>query len=405
MKALASAFGIGLVILASLGCIPARQDPATGKVRLLYIGDYVGPNTPARFLDEEPLISVRGVPATLAWYQETFIRKFMRIYMPRTYEDLSGNNDVILFSDAGVRMFEARHFAWFKDAVVNDGLGMAMIGGVESFGAEPGRPPWIGTTVAEILPVEGVFQSFNPATGTVAILKPDNEFIASLPWDTLVPPMNTFLRFNDLILKEGADELAALMVGKESHPFLVTWLQGKGRTFAMGADWTPTGGVNFMKWEYYGDYASNLVLYTAQTKVPSEHGLRHAYKTLAMKYRDGKVLLMATLDFVEKFNANTRSLVIDINANELQKKEAEKLYIEQDFEAAVSKMSEVIQRNDELTIESLKLRDRALLWVYVIEYLVVTATCLITGTLVYTLMIRRRLYREVEMTRGKGRRL
>ena len=40
-----------------------------------------------------------------------------------------------------------------------------------------------------------------------------------------------------------------------------------------------------------------------------------------------------------------------------------------------------------------------------IEYLVVTATCLITGTVLYTLMVRRRLYREVEMTKGKGRRL
>ena len=405
MKPLASALGVALVILACLGCSSARQDPATGKVRLLYIGDYVGANTPARYLDEEPLISVKGVPATLAWYQETFIRKFMRIYMPRTYEDLSGNNDVILFSDAGVRFFESRHFTWFKDAVINDGLGLAMVGGVESFGAEPGRPPWIGTTVADILPVEGVFQSFNPATGTVAILKPENEFIASLPWDTLVAPTNTFLRFNDLNLKEGADELAALMVGKESHLFLVTWMQGTGRTFAMSADWTPTGGVNFMKWEYYGDYASNLVLYTAQTKVPSEHELRHVYKTLAMKYRDGKVLLMATLDFVEKFNANTRSLSLDINANEAKKKEAEKLYIEQDFETAVSRMNEVIQRNEELTKDSLKLRDRALLWVYVIEYLVVIATCLITGTVLYTLMVRRRLYREVEMTRGKGRRL
>jgi len=37
--------------------------------------------------------------------------------------------------------------------------------------------------------------------------------------------------------------------------------------------------------------------------------------------------------------------------------------------------------------------------------LVVTATCLITGTLVYALMVKRRLYREVYLTRGRGRRL
>ncbi len=408
MKGSARRFAFVFLVLALSPHVLAsepRQDPITGKVRLLYIGDYVGTATPARFLEQEPLISIRGVPATLAWYQENFIRKFMRIYMPRTYDDLANNNDVILFSDAGVGLFESRHFTWFRDAVVDEGLGLTMIGGVESFGAEPGRPPWIGTTVADILPVEGAFQSFNPATGTVLILKPENEFIASLPWETLVPPMNTFLRFNNLVLKEGADQLAVLTVGQERHPFLVTWLQGEGRTFAMGSDWTPGGGVNFMKWEYYGDYASNMVLYVAGVPVPKEHELRHIYKTQMIRYHDLKRLLMATLDFVERFNANTRSMTLDINANDQRRKEADGLYVDQDFQAAVTLMNEVLDRIEELTDDSLRLRDRALMWVYVIEYLVVTATCLITGTVVYSLMIKRRLYREIAVTKGKGRRL
>ncbi len=382
-----------------------RRDPATGKVRLLYIGDYVGADTPARLLEQEPLISVRGVPATLAWYQEKFIRKFMRIYMPRSYEEMSRNNDVILFSDAGVRLFEPRHFQWFEDAVVKDGLGLAMIGGVESFGAEPGRPAWIGTSVAKILPVEGIYQSFNPAFGVVEIKKWDNEFIQSLPWETLVPPMNGFDRFNDLILKDGAELLAVLKAGNLENPFLATWLQGNGRTFAMGADWTPGGGVYFMKWEYYGDFASNLVLYVAGVRVPAEHKLRHIFKTQIAKYEDQKRLLMATIDFVEKFNANTRTLTKEIGDNEAKRREAERLYIAQDFQSAVEMMDEVISRAQDLADESVKLRDRALFWVYVIEYLVVTATCLITGTILYSLMVRRRLYRQVYVTRGKGRRL
>ncbi len=408
MKPHGPVLALACLMLASTGSCMAReprQDPATAKVRLLYIGDYVGPDTPARILEQEPLLTVSGVPATLAWYQKKFIRKFMRIYMPRTYEALSLGDDVILFSDAGVRLFEPRHFNWFKDAVVKDGLGLVMVGGVESFGAEPGRPPWIGTTVAEILPVEGIFQSFNGAVGTVQIVDHENEFIASLPWETLVPPTNTFLRFNDLILKTGADLLALLTAGGLENPFLATWIQGKGQTFAMGADWTPAGGVNFMRWEYYGDYASNLVLYVAGVKVPTEHELRHVYKTHIMKYQEEKVLLIATLDFVEKFNVNTRSLVMAIGANDDRRKEAESLYIEQNFQESVSVMEEVRVRMEELTEESLRLRDRALLWVYVIEYLVVSATSLIAGTVLYTLMIRRRLYREVELTKGKGRRL
>lgn len=397
-----------LLALAFMAAVPGReprQDPATKRVRVLYIGDYVGGDTPARVLEQEPLLSVGGVPATLAWYQEKFIQKFMRIYMPRTYQSMTSGNDVIVFSDAGVRLFEPKHMTWFRDGVVNDGMGLVMIGGVESFGAEPGRPAWIGTTVADILPVEGVFQSFNPATGSAAIVNSDDEFIESLPWETFVPPFNTFYRFNDLNLKDGATLLAVMRVGKQESPFLVTWAQGGGQTFAMGADWTPQGGVEFMKWDYYGDYASNLMLYLAAVEVPSEHELRHVYKSYIKTYEEQRVLLVGTIDFIEKFNANTKALSEDIGENEARRKESERLYIEQDFQKAVDMMEESIRRIEELTEDSLKLRERALLWVYVIEYLVVTATSLIAGVTLYTLMVRRRLYREVEITRGRGRRL
>ncbi len=408
MKGKLCVFLIPLLISLAIAPVAAREprrDELTGKVRLLYIGDYVGADTPARLLEQEPLLSVRGVPATLAWYQEKFIRKFMRIYMPRSYDDLVGKNDVILFSDAGVRLFESRHFDWFEDAVIEDAMGMVMIGGVESFGAEPGRPAWMGTTVMDILPVEGVFQSFNPNRGVVEIVATGNEFISSLPWDTLTPPMNTFDRFNNLVLKEGAELLAYLTVGRERHPFLCTWMQGEGQTFAMGSDWTPGGGVHFMKWDYYGDYASNLVLYVAGVEVPAEHELRHAFKSLLEEYEEQKTLLMATLDFVERFNANSRPLLLKISENDDNREKAEDLYMEQDFQPAVDRMNQVVNRIEELTEESLDLRDRSLFWVYVIEYLTVIGTCLITGTIVYTLMIRRRLYREVEVTRGRSRRI
>jgi hypothetical protein len=46
-----------------------------------------------------------------------------------------------------------------------------------------------------------------------------------------------------------------------------------------------------------------------------------------------------------------------------------------------------------------RLKDRALLWVYVVEWLTITAASLLTGFAIWTLMIRRALYREVSSTR------
>jgi len=48
------------------------------------------------------------------------------------------------------------------------------------------------------------------------------------------------------------------------------------------------------------------------------------------------------------------------------------------------------------------LKDRALLWVYIIGWLAVTATALVSSFLLWSIMVRRRLYREVQLTRLSG---
>jgi hypothetical protein len=48
---------------------------------------------------------------------------------------------------------------------------------------------------------------------------------------------------------------------------------------------------------------------------------------------------------------------------------------------------------------ALEQRKRALFWIFLVEWLVVSGTSMITGTVVWTLMVRRKVYREVGRTR------
>ena len=59
----------------------------------------------------------------------------------------------------------------------------------------------------------------------------------------------------------------------------------------------------------------------------------------------------------------------------------------------------LLREADEL---ALRAKQTALFWVYVIEWLVVTATLLVCATVLWALMVRRRLYREVSATRIKS---
>jgi hypothetical protein len=43
-------------------------------------------------------------------------------------------------------------------------------------------------------------------------------------------------------------------------------------------------------------------------------------------------------------------------------------------------------------------KDTALLWIYISEWMVTTAVALISGTILWWLMVRRELYREVTTT-------
>jgi hypothetical protein len=54
---------------------------------------------------------------------------------------------------------------------------------------------------------------------------------------------------------------------------------------------------------------------------------------------------------------------------------------------------------EEIEGRAVDLKDRALLWVYLIEWLAVTGTCLAAGFVLWTLMVRRRLYKEIAVTK------
>jgi len=47
----------------------------------------------------------------------------------------------------------------------------------------------------------------------------------------------------------------------------------------------------------------------------------------------------------------------------------------------------------------MQLKDQAMLWIYLIEWSVVTATFALGGIVLWSLMVRRKLYREVQETR------
>jgi hypothetical protein len=105
------------------------------------------------------------------------------------------------------------------------------------------------------------------------------------------------------------------------------------------------------------------------------------------------------IDFIGRFNANTRPVEQMLAEATPMRREAEGLFIDQRYEESSSMLIAATRRFDDINEAAIELRNQALLWVYIIEWSAVSATSLIAGIIVWSLMVRRRLYREVGVTK------
>ena len=384
-----------LSLVTNSQLIYGRKDPTTGTVRVLYIGDYSA-SSPYPMLQAEPLITLNFAwPSAMEGMSTALARRMFRQYIPRTYEKLA-ENDAIIISDADVFIFEDQHYMWFRDAVKKNGSGLVMIGGNAGFGGRP-NPPWTPTVVQDILPVICIDGAWTD--GRIEVLRLDNEFTASLPLDRRWPWMSGY-DGNKVILKQGAELLAEFVTLSGEHdPFWATWDTGEGRCFGVMGDWTPAGGVVFMRWAYYGDFAVNLMLYLSKNPIPSDLETLHKARGMYLEYRSTRDYLFSVMDFAEKLGANMNPVAKMIGEAEEMHKASAEAYIDYDFQTALARLDEAIAGLLQAADKAMELKDQAMTWIYFIEWSTVAATFSICGFVVWTLMVRRRLYRQANQTR------
>jgi hypothetical protein len=73
-----------------------------------------------------------------------------------------------------------------------------------------------------------------------------------------------------------------------------------------------------------------------------------------------------------------------------------------ELEEALSSIHLALGKIGDADGKAAELKDSALFQVYLIEWLAVTGISLLSGSLLYSLMVRRRAYREIRSTRFLG---
>jgi len=385
-----------LACLLLLVHVPRAQagpalDPATGRIRILYLGDAWGSLSPVQYLNLDPMLVVTPVPASQGHMGGIAdMGRYLRVYLPRTYNDLVLSQDLIVLSDTIAFIYKPYHLNWFRDSVIQGGKAMVMAGGREiQTGDWPGKP------VEEALPV-----NWNPAGLTYErpfrALPTDvqSPFLDSLPFETL--PYYTGL--NVASTKEGSQLL--LQADVHDYPVVAYWEVGQGSGLVHTPDWTPAWVGEVWNWEYYPDFVCNMLYLAARAEIPPDplliHRIREGFYQLSIQ----RGVVTGLAEFVDTFGANTRVLEDELSEIDEIRRDAMSTYIRQDYEAVLEIVQEAREKLDDAVDLAMELKDRALLWIYITEASAVTATSLICGVILWTLMIKRRLYREVGITRS-----
>jgi hypothetical protein len=252
--------------------------------------------------------------------------------------------------------------------------------------------------VQDILPVlclEG-----EKALGRMEIVKPDHEIVQSLPlgrrWDWMREQ-----GVNRVDMRQDAELLAEVInnAGGERVPFWATWDIGRGRCFAVTGDWTPMGGVVFMRWAYYGDFAINLMMYVSNNPIPSDLETIHRIRSRFLDFRSTRDYLISIMEFSEKFGANMNSVgEMLVEADETYSGSLG-FYMDQNFGESLGILEDAIDILLSASERAVDLKNTAMFWIFIVEWITVTVTFALGIFVVWTLMVRRRLYREVSQTR------
>ena len=348
----------------------------------------------------DPTLDITFVPACRYDLDDPVIQRNMRMYMPRTYSELVENYDVIYITGAaGIRNFKLNWMTWFQDAVEKEGFGLIMSGGSEAFGGRGADPSWHPSPVADTLPVTFRYQINDLSywvSARVDIADPDDALMKSLPWDgAIVGYMNLGVRG-----KEGARIVSYANIPgrpKRVEPYTVVWSYGEGRSVAF----TPSTLSMNTGWEYFPDMVINLLIYTYDGNPSPDYEVVHNLRLSFETYSTAKSIAVSLMDFADKMGATVRVPELTLERANEKLAEARQLFLEREMGEARRSLEEAQELLGEAEEQAVEARNSVMAWVFMIEWMTVTGTMLFSGIILHSLLIKRRLYRQVAVTRGQ----
>ena len=397
---------LGLLLITGPAC---HGSDAQGIVRVIATGNAQCMPYVRGWIMTEPSVDGIIIPTRESdTVNADEIVRLMRIYFPRTFDDLVSYNFLIL-AQVDMCFVNPSQAQWMHDAIKVHGLGGVNTRSVMSALRQYSQP-WAESILSDAFPNE-VFSVIN----SPYYLWPSGRLVANDD-PNLAPVLQPFKSQIEEMFPSYAGLYTAPRAGSRIHSWLKTnimntgfpdpgyiphvfeWNYGKGITFTlMDMVYDNFWRTNINPFAL--DIIVNIVWYGSHRRLPDDPYQVHVLRESLQYFHSQKSAVLSVFDFSELFGANAAGLYEELGDLDQMKSEADLLYLQAEFDACYDEMSGIITSLNQIAERALKLKDQALLWVYLVEWLTVAATSMVCGTVLWFLMVRRQLYREVGVTR------
>lgn len=382
-----------LLIVLLLG--PPTAVHGGGKVRILFLGEVAASNQLfLDWIDGEPRFQMIKVPCDLEWLTVDEAKRFARIYLPRTKSNLVEGYDVAVFEDFTPDVLPDPILHWFQEGIF-DGMGIALIE-FAYWGGSNEMIKWMDLSFYDVFPADVYLNVFPAGAGRTYYVLRNEGGPLDIPGIESVPMNRGY--HGDLGPRPGAT-VEAIWRGRK-RPAMVTSTYGEGRTLQLDHGWDNIPDPTRASYDYLPEFIYNHVYCIAGIPYPEDLQLVHITRTSLLAYPDRKRGTLAVVEFVERFGADLSRVNRRLDTMDSDYGQAADLYLEGEYEASNEILASLLEQFTEVEADLMDAKDRAFLWIYLAEWASVAGVATLGGFALWTLMVRRRLYREVGTTRA-----
>jgi hypothetical protein len=258
-----------LVLAATVGTASAKYDPETFRIRVFCIGESYYPETSYPLLIQgDPRIFYVPIPANLA--ESTFatatggggeddVKKFMRLYLPRTYDQLISSFDMAMLCDFEAWLVPNQQYEWIRRAMEEEGMGLAKYEINWDTGGFYIRSQvfidlWIASPLFEAFPAD--FVKGKQVKNALGIIPAEENPVTDLPGIEQYNLLNSG-SYGIETPRQGASILAKFRNDPEKNPAMISWRYGEATSLSVLPGMDKIDPIALNQYQYYVDFWIN----------------------------------------------------------------------------------------------------------------------------------------------------